>query len=140
MRVPVAVDRPPAGTNEMSRASLVRRGAGTLAVMSGVSVVLPRAGRATVAASTAPKPIPGGFSKSFKPVPANPALHVFQPLRGGELNTIGDYNGFVAAAEIQGKARGSDGTEYSYDCDMRFMQGSYVALDGNLRHGTFGFI
>jgi hypothetical protein len=139
MRLPVAVDRPRAGT-ELSRAALVRRGAGALAVMSGLSAAVPRPGRAVVADSTAPKPIPGGFSRSFKPVPANPAAHVFQPLRGGELNTIGDFDGFVAATEIQGKARGSDGTAYSYDCDMRFMQGSYVALDGKLRQGTFGFI
>ena len=89
---------------------------------------------------TGPKPIPGGFSAAFKPVPINPAVHVFQPARGGELNTIGDFDGFVAAAEIQGKAKGSDGSAYSFDCDMRFMQGSYVALDGQLRQGSFGFI
>ena len=37
-------------------------------------------------------------------------------------------------------AEGSDGSKYSYDCDMRFMQGSYVDLAGQLRNGTFGFV
>jgi hypothetical protein len=92
------------------------------------------------ASAAEPKPIPGGYGASFSPVPKNPAIHVFQPAKGAELNTIGDYNGFVAATEIQGKAKGSDGTAYSYDCDMRFMRGSYVALDGQLKQGTFGFI
>jgi hypothetical protein len=87
-----------------------------------------------------PKPIPGGFSAAFKPVPRNPAAHVFQPLKGGELNTIGDFDGFVAATEIQGMAKGSDGSAYSFDCDMRIMDGAYVGTDGKVRHGTFGFI
>jgi len=65
---------------------------------------------------------------------------VFQPALGAELNTIGDFDGFIAATEIQGKAKGSDGSDYSFDCDMRFMQGSYVDLAGQLQHGTFGFI
>jgi hypothetical protein len=92
------------------------------------------------AATAGPKPIPGGFSSSFAPVAVNPAAHVFQPLKGGELNTIGDFNGFVAAAEIQGAAKGSDGSTYSFDCDMRIMQGSYIGTDGRLARGTFGFI
>jgi len=73
-------------------------------------------------------------------VPANPAAHVLQPQKGGELNTIGDFNGFVAATEIQGMAKGSDGSSYSFDCDMRFMQGSYISTDSRLARGTFGFI
>ena len=73
-------------------------------------------------------------------MPANPAAHVLQPQKGGELNTIGDFNGFVAATEIQGMAKGSDGSSYSFDCDMRFMQGSYISTDSRLARGTFGFI
>jgi hypothetical protein len=122
---------------QASRAEFLRWIAGAFGAAVGVPVL----GAAPAAAATSgPKPIPGGFSASFKPVPSNPAAHVFQPLKGGELNTIGDFNGFVAATEIQGKAVGSDGSKYSFDTDMRFMQGSYVDLAGQLQKGTFGFI
>lgn len=106
-------------------------------MLAGVELGRPRS---AFAVSAGPKPIPGGFSSGFAAVPANPFIHVFQPLKGGELNTIGDFDGFVAAAEIQGTAKGSDGVAYSFDCDMRFMQGSYVGTDGRLARGTFGFI
>ena len=124
----------------LSRGAFLRRSAGAAVIATGIYAAAPQRSRALVLDSTGPKPIPGGFSASFESVASNPAAHVFQPAHGGELNTIGDFNGFVAATEIQGKATGSDGTAYSFDCDMRFMQGSYVALDGQLRHGTFGFI
>ena len=48
--------------------------------------------------------------------------------------------GVVAAAEIQGTAKGSDGTTYTFDADMRFMKGRYVATDGRLREASFGFV
>jgi hypothetical protein len=117
----------------------LRRGA--FAVGALATIELARGARALGARATAgPKPIAGGFSSSFQPVAANPVAHVFQPLKGGELNTIGDFNGFVAATEIQGMAKGSDGSTYSFDCDMRFMQGAYIGSDDRLARGTFGFI
>jgi hypothetical protein len=125
---------------ELSRGAFLQRSGVAVAAMAGIYAVDARRARPAATASAEPKPIPGGYSAAFKAVPANPAIHVFQPAKGAELNTIGDYNGFVAAAEIQGKAKGSDGTAYSYDCDMRFMQGSFVGLDGQLRHATFGFV
>lgn len=140
MGVPAAVDQARVGAGEMSRGDFILRSAGAVAAVSGLYAASPRPSHTVGLNTTAPKPIPGGLSAAFKPVPVNPAAHVFQPLRGGELNTIGDFNGFVAAAEIQGKAKGSDGTSYSFDCDMRIMQGSYVALDGQLRNGSFGFV
>jgi hypothetical protein len=138
--VPVEFEQAPRGAVELSRGAFLRRSAGAAAVLAGATAVVPRPGRAVVAGAPDAKPIPGGFSRNFKPVPSNAALHVFAPAKGGELNVITDFDGFVAAAEIQGKARGSDGSAFSFDCDMRFMQGSYVALDGQLKHGTFGFI
>jgi hypothetical protein len=138
--IQVEVDQARTGSCEFSRGTFLRRGAGAVAAVSGLYAVAPQWARATGLDAAAPKPIPGGFSAAFKPVASNAKAHVFQPAHGGELNSIGDFNGFVAAAEIQGKAKGSDGSAYSYDCDMRFMHGSYVALDGQLRQGTFGFI
>jgi hypothetical protein len=125
---------------ELTRGSFLRRSAGAVAVAAGVYAVEPRRARPAIAAASGPKPVPGGFSASFTPVASGAAIHVFTPAHGAELNTIGDFDGFVAATEIQGKAKGSDGTSYSFDCDMRFMQGSYVDLAGQLQHGTFGFI
>jgi len=120
-----------------SRAEFLRLGAGAIGAAAGIGLL---EAAPAVAATAGPKPIPGGFSASFAPVPSKPAAHVFQPLKGGELNTIGDFDGFVAASEIQGTATGSDGSKYSFDTDMRFMQGSYVDLAGQLHKGTFGFI
>jgi len=56
------------------------------------------------------------------------------------MSTITDFNGVVGAADMQGTAEGSDGTTYSFDADMRFMQGLYVGTDGRLRLGSFGFV
>ena len=140
MGTSVELDWAGSTTGGLSRTALLRRGAGAVVAIGGLYAAGPKRAGAVVYDATGPKPIPGGFSASFKPVASNAVAHVFQPATGVELNTIGDFNGFVAASEIQGKANGSDGTAYSFDCDMRFMHGSYVALDGQLKQGTFGFI
>ena len=72
-------------------------------------------------------------------------VHVFIPAFGSEPSTVNHFNGFVAAAEIQGTGTGTDTTtgattRYYYDADMRFMDGNYIAADGRVRHGTFGFV
>ena len=87
-----------------------------------------------------PKPIPGGLDENFQPVAANALFHVLAPFPPFEMSTIGDFSGTIGAAEIQGTAHGSDGTSYTFDTDMRFMQGTYVDVDGNVRHGSFAFI
>ena len=87
-----------------------------------------------------PKPIPGGFSPTFDPVPADPFVHVLPPSVPFEMSTIDDFNGVLGASEIQGTAHGSDGTVYTFDTDMRFMRGTYVDVAGNVKHGTFAFI
>jgi hypothetical protein len=88
-----------------------------------------------------PKPIPGGFSlPAFAPVPSDPFIHVLPPLLPFEMSTIGDLDGTIGAADIQGTAHGSDGTTYTFDADMRFMRGTYVDTAGNVQHGSFAFI
>jgi hypothetical protein len=67
-------------------------------------------------------------------------LHFSSPGIGFEMSTITDFLGFVGGSETQGVAQGSDGTPYSFDCDMRFMQGVYIGLDGRVHKGSFGFI
>ena len=56
------------------------------------------------------------------------------------MATITDFTGVVATTEVQGTARGSDGSTYTFDADMRFMEGLYVGNDGRLRQGSFGFV
>jgi hypothetical protein len=48
-------------------------------------------------------------------------------------------------ATVGGTGTGTDLTtgktsNLAFDVDMRFMQGTYVAMDGHRRHGTFGFV
>jgi hypothetical protein len=125
-----------------SRTQFLRRGA---AVMGGVAG-LGLAGTAPAGArpSAGPRPIPGGFlidaNFNFSVVPANPTIHVAPPAIGFEMSTITDFRGSVGAAEIQGTAHGSDHTTFGFDADMRFMEGLYVATDGRLRRGSFGFV
>jgi hypothetical protein len=87
-----------------------------------------------------PQPIPGGFGPDLSPVPTDPFVHVLVPSLPFEMATIGDFSGTIGASEIQGTARGSDGTSYTFDTDMRFMQGVYVDAAGDLQHGSFAFI
>lgn len=129
------VDR--AVTEKASRAQMLRR-AVAVGALSGVGLL--DAGPALAWWGAQPKPIPGGFDQNFTPVPKDPFIHVLPPAVGFEMSTITDFRGIVAATEVQGKARGSDGSTYTFDADMRFMRGHYVGRDGRKRWGTFGFV
>jgi hypothetical protein len=89
---------------------------------------------------SSPRPIPGGFAPDFSVVPSDPTYHAAWPYVGFEMSTITDFNGVIAAGEVQGTATGSDGSSLWFDCDMRFMRGVYVAMDGHIRDGSFGFV
>jgi hypothetical protein len=122
----------------LSRAEVLQRGAAAVALLSGASLL--RAAPAYAHWQADPLPIPGGFDENFNLVPKDPFIHVMPPAIGFDMSTITDFRGVVAAADIQGKALGSDGTHYEFDADMRFMRGVYVARDGGTRRGGFGFI
>ena len=79
-------------------------------------------------ASADPRPIPGVL------FPGTP-FHVNFP-GSEEPSSITDFNGFVGATDLQGT--GTDGL--LFDLDMRFMQGTYVGVDGRVHRGTFGFV
>ena len=61
---------------------------------------------------------------------------------GVDPSTIGDFNGFVGVADVQGTgtATGPGAGTLLFDTDMRFMQGEYVGVDGKQYHATFGFV
>ena len=86
-----------------------------------------------------PVPIPGGLA---------PGLHVYLPGPvelgfGGEdhePSTITNFKGFSAIGYFAGQTVGSDGKTYDMFHDMRIYDGKYVAADGTIHRGTFGFI
>jgi hypothetical protein len=122
----------------LSRGQFLRRSA---IAAGGLALLDPAAAFARSAGD--PQPIPGGFlitETFFGPVPANPTIHVLPPGIGFEMSTITDFNGVVGASEIRGTARGTDGSTWDFDTDMRFMQGTYVDTGGRMRTGSFGFI
>jgi hypothetical protein len=122
----------------VSRRQLLRTGAVAIGGLAGGGLVDPSS--VLAGATSAPRPIPGGFDKSFKPVPSHPLIHVLSPGIGSEMSTITDFHGVVAGSEIRGRAHGSDGSTLDFDTDMRFMQGTYVGLDKRAHRATFGFV
>ena len=121
---------------QLSRRDLLGRTAG---MVVGASFGLPALAAAKPGTGV-PNPIPGGFDAEFNLVPQDPVIHVGIPAPGFEMSTITDFNGTSAAAEIRGTAVGSDGSQYSFDADMRFMQGTFVDTAKRLRHGAFAFV
>jgi hypothetical protein len=122
----------------MSRRQALRTGAVAVGAVAGLS--LADAVPALASRGSQPRPIPGGFDQNFNLVPKDPFIHVLPPAYGLEMSTITDFHGVVVAGEVQGVAHGSNGAVRSFDCDMRFMRGRYVSLDGRHRDGLFGFI
>jgi hypothetical protein len=106
----------------------------------GASLGLPALAAAAKPGTGEPNPIPGGFDESFTPVPSDPLIHVLPPAPGFEMSTITDFNGTVAGAEIRGTAVGSDDSQWDFDADMRFMEGTFVDTAKRLRHGAFAFV
>jgi hypothetical protein len=133
----------------VTRKTFLTRSAGVVGAAAGLGLVAP--GAAT-AANADPKPIPGGLHLADLglPVPPFPEIvHVEAPgvatLADSEPITITDFNGNIGYAIIDGAGTGRNTAtgatkRYSFNVDMRFMQGVYVAEDGRVRHGTFGFI
>ena len=121
-----------------SRRQLLRRGVVMFGGVAGAGLL--DAGSGLARPLGAPRPIPGGFDQNFNIVPNDALLHLLPPGIGFEMSTITDFNGVIGGSETRGTARGSDGTKYSFDTDMRFMRGVYVGLDGRVHHGSFGFI
>ena len=63
---------------------------------------------------------------------------------GMDPSVIGDFNGFIGVADVQGTgtATSADGSTETllFDTDMRSMSGVYVGQDGAVHKGTFGFV
>jgi hypothetical protein len=119
----------------LSRRQFMLAAAGSTAALA----LLP--GLAAAADGGAPKPIPGGLDLlGLITGHTGPTFHVFFPVFGQEVSTITDFNGFVAAGEIQGFGTANNGDRLFFDADMRFMDGVYIDVAGRTSRGTFGFI
>ena len=123
----------------MSRRQFMRTAAGATGVVLVSELWLPGV---ALADNLAPRPIPGGIQPFG---PGTELFHVFPIAPGVELSTITDFHGSIGGAEVQGTGTATDistGTTSSllFDVDMRFMQGTYVAMDGEKHQGTFSFI
>ena len=130
-------------TRRLSRDRLLRRGAAVAGGAVGLGLLEPAAAAAHGHhhhGDPSPRPIPGGVDENFTPAPVDPVWHFGFPAIGFEMATITDFHGVIAAGEVQGAAHGSDGSEWWFDSDLRFMEGRYIAVDGRLRVAAFGFV
>src|SRR5260370_6812125 len=79
------------------------------------------------------------------PTTINKGAFLFVPFGPGVVpSSITDFKGLVGVADVRGSgtARNPDGSVETllFDTDMRFMQGTYVGLDGAVHEATFGFV
>jgi hypothetical protein len=130
----------------LSRGLFIRTAAGAAALAAGAGLRLPRQAGARVLDAWMPSPIPGGTDlRALFGLPSGPIYHLFFPAFGQEVASVGNFQGNLAAAEIQGSgtatntATGQTST-LTFDADMRFMDGIYVNQAGVAARGTFGFI
>ncbi len=148
----------PAGKSALSRRQLLTT-MGSAAAYLGLQP-LARAGESGATAASgaspgsnpAPTPIPGGFNaqQAFGPRFPNRFFHLFLPGPGAEPSTIFNFEGKVAILNIHGTGLRtefdldtgemlSQTPHLPYATDVRFMQGTYVGVDGQQHQGTFAF-
>jgi len=120
----------------LSRRHFMQAAAGATGLVLGSGLWMPAL---ALADGAFPRHIPGGFHAFGK------FFHVFGPAPTTENSTIFDFHGAIGATDIQGSGTGTNthtGQKQPllFDVDMRFMQGTYIGLDGEQHTGTFSFI
>ena len=124
----------------VSRRQFVKTSAGAAGAVLASGLWMPTS--VLAANDPMPRPIPGGVQPFG---PGTEVFHVFLPGPGAEPSTITDFHGNVALANVDGTGTGTDTTTGNttsllFDVDMRFMQGTFIATDGNTHKGTFSFV
>lgn len=111
-----------------------------LAVGAGLSTTLGAQG-GNPHSDASPTPIPGGVS------PFGVLIHHFPIAAPGtplasitDPSQITDFNGFVGLNRIRGVGAGTGLASPTFQADMGFMVGEYVAVDGKHYNTSFGFI
>jgi hypothetical protein len=124
----------------LSRRAFVGGAAAAAAGASlGSGLVWPAAASAGSFSVAPPRPSPATTTVN------GVAFHFVDPFHAGvDPSSITDFKGLVGVADVQGTgtARNPDGSVETllFDTDMRFMQGTYVGLDGAVHEATFGFV
>ena len=124
--------------HRMSRRAFMGSAVGAAGVVAGAGLLRPGTAFGVKPSNAAPKPTPNTTNVN------GTDFHVtfFGP--GVDPSSIGDFNGFVGVAQVQGTGMASnpDGSTESllFDTDMRFMSGVYVGQDGAVHRGAFGFV
>jgi len=129
-------------TSHHARHGLSRRAfIGSMAGVAGAAIgggLLPGGVLAAKPSNSAPKPTSSTVTLNGVTF----QLSFFGP--GIDPSSIGDFNGFVGVADVQGTgtATNPDGSTETllFDTDMRFMSGVYVGVDGAVHKGSFGFV
>ena len=130
-------------SSHFARHGLSRRGfIGGAAAAAGASLgsglLWPAAASAGSFSVAPPRPTPATTTVN------GTAFHFVSFGPGVDPSSITDFKGFVGVADVQGTgtARNPDGSVETllFDTDMRFMQGTYVGLDGAVHEATFGFV
>ena len=125
-----------------SRRNFLTRAAGA----TGLAFWLPElahAGGQGEGKSDAPTPIPGGVSPLGIFIHHFPAQLTAAPLDTlNDPSQITDFKGFVGLTRLRGGGTSPQysGTTLAYQSDMGFMKGVFIAHDGRLHQGVFGFI
>jgi hypothetical protein len=116
----------------------------TAAGAAGLAFWLPDLAHAGqgVGKSSDPTPIPGGASPLGIFIHHFPAQLTAAPLDTlNDPSQITDFKGFVGLTRLRGAGTSPQyaGT-LAFQSDMGFMKGQFIAEDGNLHQGVFGFI
>ena len=91
--------------------------------------------------NAAPTPIPGGVSPFGVFIHHFPVGPTGTPLPNiTDPSQITDFNGFVGLNRIRGVGVGTGLASPTFQADMGFMVGEYVAVDGKHYNTSFGFI
>ena len=90
----------------------------------------------------APKPIAGGAMPLGIFIHHFPAQPTGTPLSAlNEPSQITDFKGYVGLNRIRGGGTSPQFVQtLAYQADMGFMKGQFIAEDGHLHQGVFGFI
>lgn len=123
----------------LSRRNFLATSAGVTGALASAGLWMPGIAEAASSRGAAPRPIPGGIEFNGK------LFHLFLPAPDAEPSTIFDFKGFVGVAAVDGAGTAThtktgEKRRLLFDVDTRFMQGTYIGLDGDRHQGTFGFI
>jgi hypothetical protein len=100
-----------------------------------------RAQRGNPRTDATPKPIPGGVSPFGVFIHHFPVSPTGTPLPNiTDPSQITDFNGFVGLNRIRGIGVGTGLASPTFQADMGFMVGEYIAVDGKHYNASFGFI